>query len=180
MINLAGRKDCDEYIKDELERACISIITVPISEGEIRYTLKGSLGYGMITFSRAWYYWIAEGKVPRSIAEEIYSHPEGKKTVRIGGHCGCMAPNDYGLQWLDKATGKVIIPKDQYDKSLELCKAEFVNDKYEVDVGQPKEQFATIYHIDDQAGLMLFAMKMNEYYNFLTLKSFLKSDVLEL
>jgi hypothetical protein len=169
MINLAGNKDCDKYIIDELERAGINVIKAGYHTHEVPYHYEGSLENGMLKFSRAWYYWIAVGKVPRNVAEKIYAHPEGKKTVRIGGHCGCPAPSEYGLTWFDKATGQIIMSEKEYAFAIEAYGKydDFVNKlnkDYIIDNGQSKEQFATCYHIDDQAGLLLFSMLMREYY----------------
>lgn len=45
-------------------------------------------------FTRAWYYWIAEGPgIPPDKAEEF--HKAWGQQVRVDGHCGCPSP----LEW---------------------------------------------------------------------------------
>ena len=163
MKNLAGRltEEVDLNIKDELERAEIPTITVPLSNGEVQYTVEGLLG--KIRFHRAWYYWVAEGRIPVDMAWKIYNHPEGKQTVRAGGDCGCPSPAGYVTDWYDKENGKKIT-KD-YIKGLEVFKDLYKPDMYlkwqnghTADIGQPREGFVDCYHIDEQAGLLLFSM----------------------
>jgi len=67
MKNLAGNRDCDKYIRDELERAGIEIVYVELADSEVPYRLIGKLGD--ITFRRAWYYWMVDCKVPLKIAQ---------------------------------------------------------------------------------------------------------------
>lgn len=93
MINLAGRADCDRFINSELIRAMIPIIVVERVHSEVPYSFKGSLG--AYSFSRAWYYWVVEGKVPMDVAWKIYNDPLGRADVRAYGHCMCVAP-DWG------------------------------------------------------------------------------------
>lgn len=173
MINLVGNKYCDKYIEDELSRANIPIVKVDkdLIHNEVPYTLVGSLECGMIKFTRSWNYWVVDGKVPAFIAKKLYEHPEGKISIRIGGHCYSMDPNDYGLRWFHKASGKIIISKEEYERGINLCVKDGFSDlkitwenNYMFDNGEPKEQFATLYHIDEQTGLLLFSMYMREYY----------------
>lgn len=98
MRNLAGDKRSNASIHDELEAAEIEIVEVPEPYGEPHATLIGKLG--PFTFRRAWYYWLVEGPVPVAVAMELYEHPIGRKYVRVGGHCGCPSPLDYGARWI--------------------------------------------------------------------------------
>lgn len=93
MINLAGRKDCDKYIHQELTEAGIEIVEVPLGRSEVPYTLIGKLG--KYTFSRARYYWLVNGPVPLFAAQEMYRHPVGRRDVRVEGHCGCPPPEEW-------------------------------------------------------------------------------------
>ena len=169
MKNLAGNKECDEYIRDELMRAQIDVIEVEPSIGEVPYSLEGRLG--AIKFSRAWYYWVAIGKVPLSIAEKLYDHPEGKNTVRVTGNCTCPPPEKC-IEWFNE-DGKQLMLKSKYEEEKESAKdSTFLNEildrmpeKYDIvnvyeENGKP---FITSYHIDSQAGLLLFGMKLKEY-----------------
>ena len=91
MKNLAGDKDCDETIREELRRCRVPAVYTPSeSRGEVPSWLTGRLG--AFTFSRRWYYWSAEGEVPVSVAWELYEDPVGKSDVRVAGHCGCPPP----------------------------------------------------------------------------------------
>ncbi|KKM00425.1 hypothetical protein LCGC14_1804580 [marine sediment metagenome] len=62
MKNLAGNKDADKYIKDELEQAGIKVVQVNLTRGEVPYSLAGKLCKNDlisnldIIFERAWYY----------------------------------------------------------------------------------------------------------------------------
>ena len=44
MNNLAGAKNADTYIRTELTHCRIPVVSVPISGGEVPYTLEGVLG----------------------------------------------------------------------------------------------------------------------------------------
>lgn len=166
MKNLAGNKDCDKYIRDELERAGITVVDADNHGSEVQYSIGGELE--KIKFRRAWYYWVATGPVPLEIAKEMYDHPEGKRTVRVRGDCTCPSPEHPRIDWLDDE-GKEIITYSQLEK--EKCPKEMIDrfiadPKYHV-VGSMMvmrkigKQYVTMYHIDDQAGLLLFALMVS-------------------
>ncbi len=94
MINLAGDSDCDAQIIRELREAGIemAILPAPVNR-EVSYSVVGRLGD--FHFKRAWYYWVVNGPVPLDVALELYSHPIGRKDVRVTGHCGCPPPEDW-------------------------------------------------------------------------------------
>lgn len=100
MKNLAGNKECDIFIENELKEAGIPIMEVRRSEDyEVPQTLNGKLGHWK--FVRYWRYWVASAPdglgLPKEIAEELNSkslihrdEPEPRKArdvIRIGGHC---------------------------------------------------------------------------------------------
>ena len=116
MKNLAGVQDCDKYIREELERADIEVVEVPKSEGEVPFTLEGRIGD--IRLYRAWYYWVAIGKVPLGVAIDLYAHPEGKISVRVDGSCGCPDPSE-SPSWFSNATHKQLFAKKSYDRTFE-------------------------------------------------------------
>ena len=97
MQNLAGDDNCDETIKSELTIAEISVEKNPKgrNSGEVPYLFMGRLG--PFTFRRAWYYWMVKGPMPLEAAEEMYKHEDGRKDVRVAGHCGCPLP----AEWAD-------------------------------------------------------------------------------
>jgi hypothetical protein len=171
MQNLAGNKDCDKYIKDELERAGIDVIPVDGSDNEVPATLGGRLG--PFTFTRAWHYWVVSGPMPLDVAKELYAHPEGARTVRVAGHCGCPAPEDPWVQW-HASDGAHLWPKEKYEKELAGIKDSHLSKtiKGMIDSGEYRvsehlekdgEPYVMSYHIDDQAGLLLFATKVREH-----------------
>jgi len=118
VINLAGRPDCDRYIREELARARIKIVDngAPAKE-EVPAQLTGRLG--PFTFRRAWYYWMVDGPVPIKMARVLWKDPEGAVSVRVAGYAGGIDPD--------------VWTKGRRPKRVDT------------------------YHIDDQAGLRLFA-----------------------
>jgi len=95
MINLAGNKECDGYIRVELTKAFIPIVEVerdPVHY-EVPFTLMGKLGD--FEFRRLWYYWSVKGPVTLAAAQEMYANPNGVRDVRVAGHCGCPAPEEW-------------------------------------------------------------------------------------
>ena len=96
MKNAAGDKNCDEYLRQELEKAGIEIIELgfPVRQ-EVPASIVGILNGW--TFKRAWYYWVAKAgegvALPFEIAEEL--HEQHGQAVRVSGHCGCPAPREW-------------------------------------------------------------------------------------
>jgi hypothetical protein len=88
MRNLAGDPNCNVYITDELTKAGIHPYNsyVP-SRLEVPSSITGILGSW--TFTRAWYYWVAESSrigIPRDIAEEF--NKQWGEFVRVDGFAG--------------------------------------------------------------------------------------------
>lgn len=162
MKNLAGVTSCDENIKNELEYASIPAIEASSKHSEVPYSLEGVLDtpYGRFEFRRAWDYWIVSGKVPLNLAEKLYENPEGKKSVRVSGHCGCPPPKER-ITWFDKE-GKELKKKSIKKSLIDMGITEF-DPKYRwvenPEVGKP---FITDYHIDSQAGLLLFVLYLTK------------------
>jgi len=126
MKNLAGRADCDGYIKDELARARINVVTLDEHrQAEVPARITGKLG--RFTFTRAWYYWVAKGAMPINVARILLDDSEGKVSVRVDGYAG-----NCSHEWLDKKAAR-------------------------------GERFVESYHIDDQAGLRLFADTIRQF-----------------
>jgi len=107
--NLAGRHECDVYIKTELQLAGIDIIEEN-HQGEVPYHFSGKLND--FTFHRAWYYWMISGNTPLEIAQKLYENPEGQKNVRVAGHCGCPAPKE---PWVEDVDNKKYITSYHID-----------------------------------------------------------------
>ncbi|PWU23463.1 hypothetical protein C5B42_02820 [Candidatus Cerribacteria bacterium 'Amazon FNV 2010 28 9'] len=153
MKNLAGDRNCDESIRRELERARIPAVSIEKRNTEVPYTVIGQLSD--FTFTRAWYYWVVTGRVPVSVAEELYQDPVGKDDVRAGGHAGGHPIEGYVVAYLDVEGNKILpLTQRQQFQELELSTEGYVF--YE----NPKEMgsgFVTSYHIDSEVGLRLFA-----------------------
>ncbi len=63
MINLAGNENANQFVKLELEEADVPIIITKFKKRftpEVPSTMIGVLQFGdvVITFTRAWYYWV--------------------------------------------------------------------------------------------------------------------------
>lgn len=177
MRNLAGDKRCDASIGDELEAAGVEIIeTDEPSQGEVAARLTGKLG--AFTFTRAWYYWVVNGPLPVTVAEELYAHPVGKKDVRVAGHCCCPPPEAPWVEYFD-ADGKKLLPKDSDDYRLIQAShsgAETSSGMREAFdriesrcrfVDDPKSEavraIVDCYHIDSIPGLILFCDALRKH-----------------
>ena len=172
MKNLAGVKNCDIYIKNELVRCGIDIIEGERAKGEVAASISGKLKD--FTFQRAWYYWSVDGLVPLSIAQELYKDEVGKTDIRVSGHCGCPAPEKPWIKWLAE-DGREIIPEDQKRPFENMAKSHpnwdeiqpkaleeryIFSDKPE-SYGRP---FIDSYHIDTEIGLKIFADRIKKAY----------------
>jgi hypothetical protein len=173
MINLAGNKDADKHIKEELYIAGIEIIGEK-ANGEVPYTVIGRIGNWK--FHRAWYYWVAsverrEDGLPLDIAMELHNrkHPTDDKkilgdSIRSGGHCGCPAPDEYGAQPIhDDELDNQLVALGYEKKYSDFLKKSYVS----ITVGEISKlsnegklnikRYVDCYHIDDQIGLNEFA-----------------------
>lgn len=152
MQNLAGNPDCDAVIQGELLAAGIRLVRGEKQKGEVSATITGALG--AFTFTRAWYYWIVEGKMPLEVARELYADPVGKRSVRVAGHIGSPPPKDPWIEWEDDE-GRRIFPISKKPENFSEKDAGyqvFVKDPSKVGKG-----FVTTYHIDTSEGLKVFA-----------------------
>lgn len=164
MINLAGRKECDKYIRDELTRARIEIVEHErvLENSEVPARLTGKLG--KFTFTRAWYYWIVDGDVPIEVARILWQDPEGRATVRAFGYAGGSDPDDR-VQWFD-AEGNILSVDPTGEEERENAKLvarhpniDMSDIRYVRSLDDVPDRRGVVgcYHVDDQAGLRLFA-----------------------
>lgn len=95
MKNLAGNKNCDIDIIEELQLAEIEVVPFGGANLEVPSTVGGRIFCDgkEILLHRAWYYWMANGPVPLELARKIYAI--GAKDIRVGGHCGCPSPDEH-------------------------------------------------------------------------------------
>ena len=163
MINLAGNKLADDFIREELILANIEVIKVKKNEGEVPYTFMGKLGnWG---FTRAWTHWIArapDGKgLPLEIASIMHEQDypiqglnQPKKygeIIRVTGNCTSPHPRQWALpcekemdNWsktTEKYWGEI-----SYRNLAKLCNEGAI----------PGQRFVNLYHIDNQLGLNYF------------------------
>jgi len=166
MQNLAGNKDCDKFIEQELRRSKIGVIHGERTRGEVPASITGKLG--PFTFVRAWYYWMVSGPVPLTVARELYADPIGATDIRVAGHCGCPAPEK---PWttLIAPDGRQVVDSGEREgfkvffnepKGKELALEIVFSDDISA-VGA--QEFAMSYHIDSEVGLRLFADTMRRY-----------------
>ena len=180
MKNLAGNKDADKYIREELYLAGIEAIPEK-SDGEVPYTIIGKIGNWR--FERAWYYWVAsvekrEDGLPVEKATELYNRknpPDENRIlgmdIRGGGNVGCSEPRGYTAQPVydeelqnkfvalgykkvfSDLVGKEYVPIS-YGEVAKLC------NEGKLDV----QRYVDIYHIDTQIGLLEFAKFLKSFY----------------
>ena len=185
MKNLAGDKDADKFIKEELTIAGINQVNVNDNHSEVPYTIIGKIGNW--TFERAWYYWVARVENPKDglildKALELHNrkHPADTKkklgdVIRAGGDCSCPSP-------------KVYVAQPIYDENLDKALTELgykkrhvenYGDFWDINYGQiaklcnsgklKLDRYVDCYHIDDQIGLNEFA-KAIAYQETITIK----------
>ena len=174
MENLAGNKDADKFIKEELYLAGIPEITVGLQHTEVPYTIIGKVGNW--TFRRAWYYWVASVENPKdglklenAIALHEKPHPTDAKkkilgnVIRAGGDCTCPSPKSYVAQpaydeELDKQLTALGYKKKRYeDLNIEGWNLSYGEIGKLCDEGKlTVDRYVDCYHIDDQVGLNEF------------------------
>lgn len=163
--NLAGHINPDFAIEEELRRCRIGAIRGERSAGEVGASITGWLG--PFRFRRAWRYWMAEGRVPLHVAEELYADPVGVTDIRVSGDCTCPAPSDDHVKWYGDDGVRLLdfSQREEGERFLEsrspslreasmriLAENRFVEDPSVVGRG-----FVDLYHIDTEIGLRLFA-----------------------
>jgi len=156
MINLAGDKDCDKHIKEELSIAGIPTIQLLNNmTSEVPASIIGC--FNGFTFQRAWYYWTVKGYMPLQYANELYDKYKDLN-IRVVGHCGNPHPEEWSeskdyknkcQQYIDKYFNKEMT----YEETNNICKK----------IEKQGEQFITHYHIDTQEGLLRFAEIIKKY-----------------
>lgn len=165
MINLAGKKDCDFYIKVELTRCGIPIEDSPRSSAisEVPYSLQGKIktNNGDLVFTRAWRYWVVKGEVPLDVANKLYAD-SASDDIRVDGHCGNVPPEDPWIKRIDKEGRQLVLDEDLSQRkafkefNLDPSKYHFINNKDNLDL-YTHRAFIETYHIDSEMGLRVFA-----------------------
>jgi hypothetical protein len=173
--NLAGDKKCDVQILGELEKAGINVIQHNKAlDNEVTASITGQLG--RFTFVRGWYYWIVSGRMPIDAARKMYADPNGRKDVRVAGHCGCPPPEEW-TNWFDPKSHRRILTMKQKaeleeyansdsESMNEIAKASLKEYDFAEDPSLVGEGFVDTYHIDTQEGLNLFTATIRAYQLF--------------
>lgn len=149
--NLAGDERADIYIRQELQQAGIPIKRVTQGRTEVPYSLIGKLpckNGGEFTFTRAWYYWVVEGRVPLNVAQQLYQTDIGQRDIRVQGHCGCPPPEEWAMPDF------TLMSTEQLMQVSGLTLGEMAAKCNSGEINLPR--FVDIYHIDSQEGLDLF------------------------
>lgn len=158
MKNLAGHPEADDHCIAELDAAGIDKVIVA-RYGEPRTIIAGRLGG--IEFRRAWYYWVAEGRVPLDVARRLYEDPVGRRDVRVAGHCGCPPPERPWIEWFDGDEYVIVDPdgieEAAYDRFAARKALDADSKPRFVKSTEGLQGYVTSYHIDSAEGLKLFA-----------------------
>ncbi len=180
MINLAGNKDADKHIEEELylagipiekeEGMCIEKDTnwathTDGSRSEVPYSITGSLAGW--TFWRAWYYYVASCRnglgLPYDIAVRMHEmkYPISSEqynilgqVIRVEGHCGCPHPQTRRYSTLDSIEKEFVGAREQHP-NIDFNTGEAFNKSWLREVEGIK--YIRLYHIDTQVGLNVFA-----------------------
>jgi len=172
MKNLAGNKNADRYIQEELILAGIPIVRGEKSTGEVPYSITGKIGDW--TFERAWYYWMASAPDGKGLSLEVATklHEQDYpiigeneaetygQVIRVAGHCGCPPPEEWAfptrevLEIESKRIGKDLM-RTCYGDLAELCNSGIVKGA----------RFVNSYHIDTQVGLNKLARVISNLQN---------------
>lgn len=185
MINLAGARDVDGVIRQELSEADIQIIGEQSSTGEVPYTLTGTLNGW--SFRRAWYYWVAHAPEGQGLSLEAATELHNKQypaeaeallnmgrgtskpqtygeVVRVVGHCGCPPPEEWaahydadGREVILDSTGEIKANHDLLVKSGAIDPNRDTPRFVETLEGVVVKSVVGLYHIDSQTGLNEFA-----------------------
>jgi len=180
MINLAGNKDADKHIEEELYLAGIPVekekgmsietdtnwaIHTDGSRSEVPYSITGRLSGW--TFWRAWYYYVASCPdglgLPYDIAVRMHEmkYPISSKrysilgqVIRVDGHCGCPHPQTRRYSTLDSIEKECVEAKSKFPDIDFNAERTFDHSCLREIEGI---KYIRLYHIDTQVGLNVFA-----------------------
>jgi hypothetical protein len=160
MKNLAGRKDCDRFIRKELNKVSVPIVARDLTHREVPASIAGQLG--PFSFERGWCYWVIRGPLPLHVARKLYRHPERDAIRAVGDACGGH-PKQYAVRMLN---GQEVAPTEEQADWLAFCerKSYAKPDDY-IFSDDPKlgQRFVMSYHIDSQAGLRAFVRALRKH-----------------
>lgn len=170
MNNVAGLENPDPFLTEELTRARINVEQLPRPLRRHPEVHAGVIGrLGQFTFRRAWYYWVANGPVPIELARKLYADPVGVKDIRVDGHCGCPAPDDFGGNYFAADGSRILVdPEGSEQRTIAKFPDLFKEERF-VFVSSKEERreiaksiIIDCYHIDSEVGLRIFADAIHE------------------
>ena len=188
MKNLAGDRDADLFIEEELYLAGIE--TTPMkANGEVPFSIVGRIGNWKL--HRAWTYWVATVEIlkdglPLEAALELHNKPNPVnpdqhlgQVIRSGGHCGCPAPNEYGADpdYDNEDFNnqlKALGYEEEYWKVLDKSAINITVGEVSQLCNEGKvnvERWVQCYHIDNQVGLNEFVKFLHSIEFVLRIKS---------
>lgn len=164
MINLAGNKDADEYIEEELYLARIPT-GVEVTDDEVPYTIIGRLS-GWV-FKRAWYYYVAScpdglglpydtavGLHERKYPISSMRYKTLGEAIRATGHCECPHPKGLKYATLAGIEREFVEARKRFPHIDFNSEETFNRSSTIVSDGV---RYIRLYHIDTQVGLYEFA-----------------------
>lgn len=157
------RNNTIELDKEDLRCAQIPFIHKAATEKNAEQVVGTITSrHGEFTVIRGRSYWMVSGKVPLAVAEKLYAHPEGRRSVRVAGHCMRPAPSEWVEYFNDQ--GKPMANQSELNTYSEKLVAELdMKERYDwVADKTTGNAFITHYHIDSQAGLLLFTQMIQE------------------
>jgi hypothetical protein len=184
MKNLAGNREADQEIKEELYLADIETHSLGHREPtEVPYTIVGRIGEWV--FRRAWRYWMATVEnpvdgLPLESALELHNklnptNPDQHlgQVIRSGGHAGAPSPDEYGAHPMyEKELESKLVELGYELKEVKI--GDEIHEYVDINVGEINKLYnegkldvkrsVTCYHIDSQVGLHEFAEFIKKYY----------------
>jgi len=164
MINLAGNKDADKHIEEELYLAHIPTDR-GVSEWDVPYTIIGRLPSW--TFERAWYYYSVVCHsglgLPYDIAVKLHEtkYPIRDKqysilgqAIRVDGLCNCPHPKERRYPTLESIEEEFVEARKRFP-NIDFNTKKAFNESTCVESKGVK--YIRLYHIDTQVGLNEFA-----------------------
>jgi len=182
MINLAGIKEADVSIQEELRLAGIEMVKGEPIKGEVPYSITGKVSDW--TLSRAWSYWIASAPNGKGLLLDVATELHERKypisgerqpenyggVIRVAGNCGCPHPSGWATHYDAQGLRLVVDPEGRQEADLRSSFQQNPAMKKAFEVlrfvpnldGVVAKSIVDSYHIDSQVGLNEFARAVRE------------------
>lgn len=172
MKNLAGNKESDQYILEELYLAGIEAAKSDQTKNEVSANYIGKLGNW--TFIRAWYYWIATTEDAKGLLESDAIKLHNTKNplsndilgleIRADGYAGGIDPTKVSTPNMTPEFEDKLLSLGYQKKKLQFANIEYldissseVKDLIKENKITPTDMTVDTYHIDTIVGLREFA-----------------------